>query len=301
MANDLLLERIPQVRGGLLIGAFAGWNDAGDAASGAIEWFLQHGNPQRFAELDPEEFYDFTAARPEVTIDAQGLRALHWPACEWFELRTPFAPLPIVIFLGVEPQLRWHRFSNLFMDLAVQLELSAILLLGAYIQDIPHTRPTRLTGAASTAFWQERLSAASVLRSNYQGPTGILSVLQHAAQERSLPSLSIWGVVPHYISAHPNPRVSHALLRALCQVAHLTCDLKEMEEEAREFDRRVDRALQSSPEALEMLHNLEEQADKEEDKEQTENQLGPLPDSERLIEELERFLRSRQQNDSNDQ
>ena len=295
--DDVILDQLPSLTDGLLVAAFAGWNDAGEAATSALQWLLHRRDNRRFAQLDPDEYYDFTAARPVISIDASGLRQLEWPANEWHVIDGTDGQAPLVVFIGVEPQLHWRRFSRTFVDLAQRVGVSKVVLLGAYIQDVPHTRPPRLTGASNDPEWQQRLLSAGVTRSHYQGPTGIVSVVQQAAAELQLPSASIWGVVPHYISAHPNPRVMHALLRALTQTIDIRLDLMSLDREAQTFEQRVDDALRNNPEALEMVRSLEREADGATETAAAEGE-SLLPDTENLLEELERFLRSRRQDEN---
>ncbi|HEY8741638.1 MAG TPA: PAC2 family protein [Chloroflexota bacterium] len=293
--DELTLESPPQLQNAILVAAFSGWSDAGSVATSAGRWLLSQWSSRRFATLDPEEYYDFSSTRPEVTLDSRGLRHLAWPANEWFVLGGTPAERPLVIFLGAEPQLRWRRFTTLFLDLAEQIGVTTVVGLGSLLQDVPHTRPTRLSGSSNDRRMRSRLLAAGVPASGYQGPTSILSVVQDFCRQRGGISASIWGAVPHYISANPNPRVMHAVLQALANVLDLPLDLTSLEQDARTFEEKVNSALRANPQVGAMVRSLEEQIDLQTTPALPAAQESPLPSGADLVAELERFLRSRQQ------
>lgn len=293
--DELTLESPPQLQNAILVVAFSGWSDAGSVATSAGRWLLSQWSSRRFATLDPEEYYDFSSTRPEVTLDSRGLRHLAWPANEWFVLSGTPSDRPLVIFLGAEPQLRWRRFTTQLLDLAEQIGVTTVVGLGSLLQDVPHTRPTRLSGSSNDQRMRSRLLAAGVPASGYQGPTSILSVVQDFCRQRGGISASIWGAVPHYISANPNPRVMHAVLQALAQVLDLPLDLASLEQDARTFEERVNGALRANPQVSAMVRSLEEQIDLQTTPALPAAQESPLPSGADLVAELERFLRSRQQ------
>ena len=299
--DELTLDDVPRLENAVLVAAFEGWNDAGDVASSATSWLTTHWDSRRFAWLDPEEFYDFTNpnARPQVSLDGRGLRRLTWPANEWFVVNGAPLERPLVVFHGVEPQLHWRRYTTHMLDLAAQVGVTTVVVLGAFLQDVPHTRPPKLSGTSNDKRLRERLRAIGVPPSSYEGPTGIVSVLQDACRQRGLTAASIWGAVPHYISAAPNPRVLHSVLRALNAIIGARFDLNTIEEEAHTFEEKVNAALQGNPEVAQHVRMLEQQIDQE----VAPPTAGPestLPSGADLVEELERFLRTRQRDQGTD-
>jgi proteasome assembly chaperone (PAC2) family protein len=293
--NELTLDDPPQLQNAILIAAFSGWSDAGAVATSATRWLLSQWTSRRFATLDPEEYYDFTSTRPEVTLDSRGVRRLAWPTNEWFVLSGTPIDLPLVLFMGAEPQLRWRRYTTLLLDLAEQIGVTTVVGLGSFLQDVPHTRPPKLSGSANDRRMRARLLAAGVPASGYQGPTSIITVLQAFCRQRGGTSASIWGAVPHYISAHPNPRMMHAVLAALAKVLDLPLDLAALEADARTFEEKVNGALRANPQVASMVRALEEQEDQHVTPALPAADESPLPSGADLVAELERFLRSRQQ------
>lgn len=293
--DEFLLDNPPQLHDAVLIAAFSGWSDAGEVATSAGRWLLSQWTSRRFATLDPEEYYDFTITRPEVSLDSRGLRRLAWPTNEWFHLTAAPLERSLVLFLGAEPQLRWRRYTTNLLDLAERIGVTTVIGLGSYLQDVPHTRPPRLSGSANDRRMRARLLAAGVPTSSYQGPTSIITVLQDFCRQRGGTSASIWGAVPHYISAHPNPRMMHAVLQALAKVINMPLDLASVEQDARTFEEKVNSALRANPQAAAMVRALEEQQDQHETPALPPAEESPLPSGADLVAELERFLRSRQQ------
>lgn len=292
--DEWTIDNAPRFQNGVLVAAFSGWNDAGDVASSAARWLINAWQARRFATLDPEEFYDFTETRPQVALDSRGLRRLTWPSNELFEITGSPLERPFIVFRGAEPQLRWRRYTKGLLDIAEQIGVTSIIIFGAYLQDVPHTRPPKLSGSSNDKRLRDRLLKAAIAPSNYQGPTGIVSVLQDGCRQRGGSSVSIWGSVPHYISAHPNPRVMLAVLDAFGKVMDVPLDLRALESEAETFEERVNVALRDKPDVAALVRALEQQADMQEP--QPSAPESPLPTGEDLVEELERFLRSRRTN-----
>lgn len=294
--DELTLDNPPQFQDAVLIAAFSGWSDAGIVATSAARWLLSQWSSRRFAWLDPEEYYDFTATRPEVTVDSRGVRRLAWPSNEWFAIAGAPLDRPILIFLGAEPQLRWRRYTTLLLDLAERTGVTTVIGLGSLLQDVAHTRPTKLSGSANDRRMRSQLLNAGVSVSTYQGPTSIITVLQDACRQRGAASASIWGAVPHYISAHPNPRVMHAVLQALSAVLDLPLDLAGLDHDAHTFEEKVNSALRTNPQVAAMVRTLEELEDQHSTPALPAAEESPLPSGADLVAELERFLRSRQRN-----
>jgi proteasome assembly chaperone (PAC2) family protein len=273
------------LRAPALICAFKGWNDAADAASTALSFVASTLSGQRFATIDPEEFYDFQATRPQVKLVAGETREIVWPSVELFEARVPRAPRDLILLVGSEPSMRWRTFTDVIVELAEALGTQLVVTLGALLADVPHTRPVSVTGLASDPVLIARLG---LNRSSYEGPTGIVGILHAACQRNGLPSASLWAAVPHYVAASPNPKASLALVRKLEGLVGVAVDASELEEAAAEYERRVNVAVQSDPEVQAFVERLEQVAS-----EDSEDEPGPLPSGETIARDLQRFLRQR--------
>lgn len=265
-----------------MIAAFAGWNDAGDAATTAVEALVNSWSAVRFAEIDPEEFFDFTETRPDISLDERGQRALAWPTNAFFAHRFPDRDQDVVVLLGVEPQLKWRTFSKTIVDLATELDASCLITLGALLADVPHTVEPRLTGFATVPGMLPRMKKLGVQMSSYEGPTGIIGVLHDAWRATQRPALSLWGSVPHYISASPNPVVALALLRRVELLLEMKLPVGALESQTSVFRAKLDEALAENPEAAEYVRQLEDH-------------FGEAPPAAgpELMDALEEYLRTR--------
>lgn len=274
------------LRSPAMICAFQGWNDAGDAASGATSYLAAELQAQRFASIDIEEFYDFQANRPRIQLAGEHDRKISWPSVEMFEARSTAGQRDLVLVQGVEPSLRWKSFCSLIIDLAEALGVQLVITLGALLADVPHSRPVSMTGSASDPAMLDRLGLAT---SSYEGMTGIVGVLHSACTEAGLPTASIWASVPHYVAAAANPKATLALLRKVELIAGPTVELSELEHAASEYERQVGLAVQSDPDIQAFVERLERDTDSEAE------ELGPedLPSGESLAREFQRFLRQR--------
>jgi predicted ATP-grasp superfamily ATP-dependent carboligase len=280
-------ERRPDgLRAPALVCAFKGWNDAGDAASTALQFVGNALGATRFATIDPEEFYDFQATRPQVRLVDGNVREITWPVVEIFEARVPRAPRDLVIVAGHEPSMRWRTFSQLIIDLAEALGAQLLVSLGALLADVAHSRPTGITGLASDPALVERLDLPA---SSYEGPTGIVGVLQAACAKAGLPAASLWATVPHYIAAAPNPKAALALVRKLEGLVGVSVDASELETAATDYERQVNLAVQSDPDVQAFVERLERAAADDDDP------LDPrdLPSGDRIASEFMRFLKQR--------
>lgn len=284
-------ERRPDgLRAPAIVCAFKGWNDAGDAASTAVQFVGTSLGATRFASIDPEEFYDFQSTRPQVKVDDTGVRDITWPVVEIFEARVPRAPRDLVLIVGHEPSMRWRTFSQLVIDLAEVLDAQLVVSLGALLADVAHTRPISITGIASDRSLVDRLD---LLSSSYEGPTGIVGVLQAACGKASLPAASLWAAVPHYIASAPNPKAALALVRKLEGLVGVTVDASELEQATVDYERQVNLAVQSDPDVQAFVERLERAADEE------DSPLDPrdLPSGDRIASEFMRFLKQRGDDD----
>jgi predicted ATP-grasp superfamily ATP-dependent carboligase len=277
--------RPDHLRAPALVCAFKGWNDAADAASTALTFVGSTLGARRFATIDPEEFYDFQATRPQVKMVAGETRQIVWPSVELYEARVPRAPRDLILLVGHEPSMRWRSFTKVVVELAEALGTQLVVTLGALLADVPHTRPVSVTGLASDPVLISRLGLS---RSSYEGPTGILGVLHAACQREGLPSASLWAAVPHYVAATPNPKASLALVRKLEGLVGVAVDAGELETAAADYERQVNAAVQSDPDVQAFVERLEQVASAE-----TGDDPGPLPSGETIARDLQRFLRQR--------
>jgi len=273
------------LRSPALVCAFKGWNDAADAASSAIEFVGGSLHAERFAVIDPEEFYDFQATRPRTKLSDGQTREIVWPAVELFEARVPKADRDLILMAGSEPSFRWRTFCEIVVELAEALGTELFVTLGALLADVPHTRPVSVTGLSSDKALVSRLGLAP---SSYEGPTGIVGILHAACQQAGLPSASLWAAVPHYIAATPNPKASLALVRKLEGLVGIVIDASDLESAASDYERQVNVAVQSDPDVQAFVERLEQAAGEDAGDEPTS-----LPSGETIESELQNFLRQR--------
>ncbi|MBA3328696.1 MAG: PAC2 family protein [Solirubrobacterales bacterium] len=272
------------LRAPAVICAFTGWNDAGDAASAALSFIGASLGAERFAQIDPEEFYDFQAARPQIRLTDGRTREITWPAVEVFAARVPRAPRDLILVQGVEPSMRWRTFCGLIIDLAEALGTQLVVSLGALLADVPHSRPVAITGLASD---DGLVSKLGLPQASYEGPTGIVGVLHAACADAGLPSASLWASVPHYVAAAPNPKAALAIVRKLEGLVGVSVDASELESAASDYERQVSLAVQSDPDVQAFVERLEQAAEEESDSVRP----GDLPSGDVIAREFQRFLR----------
>jgi predicted ATP-grasp superfamily ATP-dependent carboligase len=284
--QPFIWDRRPDgLRAPAMICAFAGWNDAGEAASSAVSFLAGSLDARRFARIDSEEFYDFQANRPCVSFGEGERREITWPSVEIFEAPAPRAPRDLVLVQGAEPSMRWRGFSSHIVDLAEALGVQVVVSLGALLGDVPHTRPVAMSGHASDPALMERLGLQT---SSYEGPTGIVGVLHAACADAGLPSVSLWAAVPHYVAAATNPKAALALVRRVEGLIGVSVDVSELESASADYERQVELAVQSDPDIQAFVERLEQAA-------QSEAQSSPehVPSGDILAREFQRFLRQR--------
>ena len=271
--------------------AFSGWNDAGEAATGAASHLLASWTdsstdvvPELIAEVDPEDFYDFQVNRPMVEVDDSSIRSLTWPGTQVFGLRTPTLSHDFVVVRGVEPSMRWKSFAADILDLADDLEVDLVLTMGAMLADTPHTRPITVSGSGAHPEIAKRLG---VEISKYEGPTGILGVIQDACVRRGIDAVSLWAGIPHYASSSPSPKATLALINALEDFLEISLPQGELPEEAQAWESDVSEMAKEDSDVAEYVKALEESKDSSE-----------LPEAtgESIARELERFLRRQSEN-----
>ena len=285
MADELRIDRRPELTRPVLVAAFRGWNDGAQAATLAAGYLAKTWGAERFAEVDPEDFFDFQATRPHVSLEEGLTRRIDWPETVFYHARPDGLDRDVVLLLGIEPNLRWRTFGDLVVGLAEDLDVELMITLGALLADVPHTRPAPVTGSATDEELVERLGLSA---SRYEGPTGIVGVLHDVCRQRGIASASLWAAVPHYVSLTPSPRGALALCERLGTLIGATVDGDELEEAARSYEEQVSEAVASDEETAAYVEELERRADQLE--EATE-----LPSGDALAAELTRFLREREQ------
>jgi predicted ATP-grasp superfamily ATP-dependent carboligase len=287
MADVIWSER-PELRSPVLVCAFKGWNDAGEAASAALGFVRDRFESFEVARVDPEEFYDFSAVRPTVRLTEGRTREIIWPANVFSAARVPGAESDLIVLHGVEPSLRWRRFTEAVVEVVQGLDVRMVVTLGALLADVPHSRPVSITGIASDQSLVEKLGFE---QTRYEGPTGIVGVLHHACARARVPSASLWASVPHYVAAAPNPKVALALVRAFEGTVGVAVEASELEEAAEDYERQVSAAVASDPEVKAFVERLESAMD--EVQEGTSPSEERLPSAETIARDFQRFLRQR--------
>ncbi len=284
--ESLRWERRPtELRSPVLVAAFKGWNDAGEAATFAVGYLQAALKAERFATVDPEEFFDFQSHRPRIHIangDVQD--PIDWPQIELLET-TAENERQLILVNGIEPSMRWPTLTRGILDLAAELKVELVMTFGALLADVPHTRPVRISGLSAPPALLEPLN---LRRPDYEGPTGIVGTLHAAAVDRGFPSASLWAAVPHYVGAAPSPNAALALLRATQTLTGIGVSLADLEQAVTHFEEQVDDAVKRNPQAANLVADLERAYDREEDQ-----SFGPLPSGDAIAAEFERFLRER--------
>jgi proteasome assembly chaperone (PAC2) family protein len=307
-------HRQPILRKPLIIAAFAGWNDAADSATAAIKFLIDRWKAVKFAEIDAEEFFVFTETRPTIRL-IEGQRAVIWPTNQF--LYASRQDQDVILYIGAEPQLKWKKFCDSFLEVCKQFNASEVLLLGALLADIPHSMTVPITGFSLHADMAERLGELDVRSSRYEGPTGIVGVLYDACLRANIPAASLWAAAPHYLAAAPNIKVTSALLTYLNAFFSFGLDLSDIQADAVRFEEQITALVARDPEASAYVRKLEEQVaglSDEEDEDEDENDdgdvvvnpdrtvgTGPLPSADVLIRGVEELLRKQRENGNDEQ
>jgi proteasome assembly chaperone (PAC2) family protein len=286
MDHTTLIRR-PRLRGPVLLAAFDGWNDAGEAATTALDAIGDALAAETFATIDPEEFYDFQATRPTVRL-VDGHRRVEWPAIELRAARLPAADHDLVVVRGHEPNLRWRTFASEIIQVASSLGVEMLVTVGALLADVPHTRPVQVVSSAGDRDLAERLGLNV---SRYEGPTGILGVLGDLASGEGIPSIGLWAALPHYLNLAPNPWGAMALIEELRRLLPMAVDTGPLADQTGAFDAAVADLVDENPELAGYIERLEADTDEDEDDEEEGSPgLADLPPEE-LVAEVERYLR----------
>lgn len=284
------IHQIPLLRNPVMIVAFSGWNDAAEAASGAVEHLLSGWRdkgdevvPELIADVDSEDFYDFQVNRPQVSIDDSEIRSITWPTTQVFGLAIPSMQRDLVIVTGVEPSMRWKNFTADLLDLADDLEVSLVMTLGSLLADTPHSRPITVTGTGAHPSIASRLGVSV---SKYEGPTGILGIIQDGCMRRGIDAISLWAAVPHYAASSPSPKATLALINTIEEFLDISIPMSDLPERSDAWEKEVDELAAEDSEVAEYVKALEESKD-----------AAELPDvsGDSIAKEFERYLRRHQE------
>jgi len=284
------IHQIPLLREPIMIMAFSGWNDAAEAASGAVEHLLSGWRdknddvlPELIAEVESEDYYDFQVNRPVVSIDDSEIRSITWPSTQVFGMAIPSMTRDLVIVTGVEPSMKWKSFTSDLLDLADDLEVSLIVSLGSLLADTPHTRPITVTGTGAHPSIANRLGVSV---SKYEGPTGILGIIQDGCMRRGIDAISLWAAVPHYAANAPSPKATLALINTLEEFLNIKIPLAGLPDRADAWEREVNDLASDDSEIADYVKALEESKD-----------AAELPEvsGDTIAKEFERYLRRQQE------
>ncbi len=303
----------PILRDPIALVAFGGWNDAAEAATTAIRFLIDRWKPIKIAEIDAEDFFVFTETRPTVKMVDGIQRTLIWPTNQFFAYIAPELQRDVILFTGTEPQLKWKTFSANFLEVCQHFNVSETVFLGALLADVPHSIEVPLTGTSSNNEVMERLREMDIHSSRYEGPTGMIGVLQDAFRRIQIPSATLWAAAPHYLAATPNIKVTSALLTYVNTYLSFGLDLSDIQSDAIHFEEQITTLVERDPEASAYVRKLEEQlaqnAEDEEDEDDVEGEVtinpdisvgtGPLPSADTLIRSVEELLRQERKNGSN--
>lgn len=298
----------PDLDHALLIGALAGWNDASSAATWALKFLINQLDAQVFAEIDPDDFYDFTSSRPQIRIAGGSVRRISWPANRFYACRANREgdeprKRDIVLFLGEEPQYHWKAFSQALVTACQGANVDEVLMLGSLVAEVPHTAPIQISGTASQSAALRRFPHAGVQRATYSGSTGLLTILLDAASRAGVSNMSLWGIAPHYVSATPNLPVSEALLQRVDSLHGLGLNLRDLGRAAQRFTKRVSSLVAEDPDIAAYVRELEKKGGGEAVAQEGPYSVsdasgihkipmdGDLPSPEQAIEGVEEWLR----------
>lgn len=275
------IEDVPPLRDAIMVAAFEGWNDAASAASGVIDHLIEVWDADVVAVLDPDEFYDFQVNRPNVGTDDEGMRRITWPSTRIYVAHPPGSSRDVVLLRGLEPNMRWRQFCAELLATADDLDVQLVVTLGALLAEVPHSRPIAVSGTATELDLEDRLTLEP---STYEGPTGIVGVLQDACVRLDVPAVSFWAAVPHYLPQPPCPKATLALLAQVEDVLQVSVPLGDLPEDARAWERGVAELAEEDEDVAEYVRSLEESQD-----------AAELPEAsgEAIAREFERYLKRR--------
>ncbi|HQV57303.1 MAG TPA: PAC2 family protein [Ilumatobacteraceae bacterium] len=285
----------PTLRNPTIIAAFTGWNDAGDAASNGVRQFIEGWNAAPLGEIDPEEFTDFATVRPHVRLTAEKRRTIVWPTVTLWSASTPGGD--VILLLGPEPALRWRLFCEQILGVAKRYDSPMLVTMGALLADVPHTRPVRVMGTATD---QQMIDRFDLQRSTYEGPTGIVGVLQDMCLSEGMSTASLWAAVPAYAAQVSSPKAALALIERTADIVGCPAPTGALPDQSLAYERQVTALAEADSDIVEYVQRLEQMADDGEmddvddddsDDRGDDASARPAPSSEDLVAEVERFLR----------
>jgi proteasome assembly chaperone (PAC2) family protein len=284
--DGLIFHEVPVPKLPTMVVAFAGWPDAAEAATNAVRHLVQKLPAKKFAEIDPEEFYDFTVVRPQTRVNEMGEREIHWPANDFYYYAPEKESQGLALYIGTEPSLRWRAFSNIMLNVAEQCRVEFVVSLGALLDAVPHTREPQITGRASPPELAQKVEWLGIRGSSYQGPTGIHTAFMDACIKKDLSHASLWGHSPHYVTVSPNPKVTYALLTRLRSLVNFDVDLEELRKAGEVYETEVSQAIAQQADVMTYVKRLEQRYDA------ADAQTSDIPSPDSMVQELEEFLRS---------
>ena len=305
----------PELRNPVVVAAFSGWNDAAEAATTAVKFLKDRWKTVCIAEIEAEEFYVFTDTRPTVQTKRGQVRSINWPTNQFYAFVDPTWERDVILFAGVEPQLKWKTYTSAFLEVCKRFNVSEVLLLGAFLANIPHSLDVPITGYSSKQEMLERMHEIDVQNSRYEGPTGITGVVHDAVSRAKIPVSSLWAAAPHYLVATPNIKVTSALLTYLNTFLAFDLDLSDVQNDAIRFEEQISTLVARDPEASAYVRKLESEtesmlAEGDDDETETEEEAattpdkppvtGPLPSADSLIRSVEELLRKERENNHTD-
>ncbi|MBA2446298.1 MAG: PAC2 family protein [Nocardioidaceae bacterium] len=275
------VDKAVQLHDAIVIAAFEGWNDAGEAATDAVSHLLVSWRARALATIDPEDYYDFQVNRPHVGLNSDGDREISWRTTSFWHCKVESSGQDVVLVTGIEPNLRWRSFCDEVLDYVSSIGATTFVTLGALLADVPHTRPVPITGISADPELVERHALEP---STYTGPTGIVGIVQEASHRRGLATLSYWAAVPHYVAQPPAPKATMALLGQLEELLAVSIDMRGLPEEAKAWERGVDELAAEDSDVADYVRSLEEERD-----------TAELPEAtgDAIAREFERYLKRR--------
>lgn len=292
--EGLNFSSVPSLHEPTMIVAFAGWPDAHEGATHAVRYLIKDLKAERFADIDPEVYYDFTQVRPVTRLNENGERTVIWPANEFYHYaHTERMPKDLIFFVGIEPNLRWRSFVGAMMEVARQCDVKTVISLGALLDAVPHTRDIRVTGTTPDRSLRRSLGLQG---SSYQGPTGITTALMEACQGADIPFASLWGHSPHYLQVAQNPKVSQALLVRLGEImGGVEFNLEGLRSSGISFEKELQDVMASNVDLNSYISRLEQDYDSS-----FRPSANDMPSSESIVQGIEEFFRQQRSQGSSD-
>ncbi|APX03877.1 MULTISPECIES: PAC2 family protein [Arthrobacter] len=280
--TEQLLQPVPEgQRITVMLAAFEGWNDAGEAASDALRYLNKLWGGKKVASIDADEYYDFQFTRPTVRRTASGERKIKWPSTRIYKASAPGTNVDVIFIQGTEPSYKWRAYTAELLVHAEALHVDYVVLVGALLADVPHSRPIPVSTSTDDGALRERLNLEA---SQYEGPVGIVGVLSEVSLLAGIPTVSLWAAVPHYVAQAPSPKAQLALLHRIEELLQVPLDTHELAEEAEAWERGVNELATEDPEIAAYVRQLEEAKD-----------TADLPEAsgESIAREFERYLKRR--------